>query len=684
MILYKNLRIFPTFHDSLDFSSEIRNYFYQHPPDLIAVEFPENLKFLILQGIDRLPKISVVLYYDEYLDTQLYIPITPADSLVEALRLGEEYAIPVEFIDIFIKNYQPAIVPLPDPYVLHYIPYSKFYDLLCENLQLKEKAQIFLRKYQHSQNHQENPDHSNNPIHQSNHKEPSSFEIPGEEDEKWLHSAEELDSLRNFYMASRLAELMKLNPNSTILVVVGMNHWENIRVLLEHQITDSEITAFEPEIEAQLMNVRNSDIPKLFSNIPNILFQFEIHRQQQKSEWDDLNNFSKIRQNHLIRKLLNKFDILEGIQDILSRSLDRYANEYKERISFQKLKILTQYARNLAIIDNQIIPDLFNTVLAAKSIINDDFAWIVYEECIDYPFSEDFSDLPSLHFSESGIVLNGKRFSIRRNIPVRLKSIKLPLQPKLKENYQGEWKKEWMKGRYQLVSHIPEDIFEEQYFQHIRNRSLSLLRDKYVKIHKFSSTLMDGIDFRKTIRNWPFKHEIYVREEVPIQGSVDSVVVIFDYDNETYKKYPYRMMWYAEHDHESDLGFYSTYPGVNLVGPGISRIELGGVVSFYPPRGVPNIWSRRFQKQYPFVHSTDELLLLSALLFAQKKFITYVAPSKPRQFFYQMAEKLNLSIIFLPLNRFNPVSLRALRHLHILAGKNKRNLAYKYINKRKY
>ncbi|WP_457558608.1 hypothetical protein [Candidatus Harpocratesius sp.] len=685
MIRYKNLFILPTYHDSLEFTTEIRNIFYRNPPDIIAVEFPENLKQDILTGVARLPKISVVLYFDEFLKTQLYIPITPIDSLVEAIRLGDEYGIPVEFIDIFIKNYDPPVIPLPDSYALHYISLKQFYSILNNTLGLKRKAQHYYQKKLPDKlgSKYKNKNQNQNLNNETNSDDSLQDTLKiGKDAEQWMQSSKELDEMRNLYMASRLHQIMVENLNATILVVIGLNHWEQIKILLDHKIIDLDLTAFQPEVKTTLLNIRNKDMPQLFQGIPNIIFQFEIFRHQQKMKWDDLEN------KQPPAELFQNFDVLEGIREILSKSIERYKNEYQERISIFKIQSLTKYARNLALIENQLVPDLFNLVLASKSIINDDFAWIVYEECIDYPFSEDPAEIPTLELSNKGLFLNGKYFTLRRSIPIKLKAVKLPLKPKPKEHYKGEWKDEWNKGRFQLVSHIPEDIFEEQYFHHIRDRSFEILRDTYKKTYKFSSTLMDGIDFRETIRNWPLNQTIYVKEEFPIHGSVDSVVIIFDPDNDpksnsNKEKYPYKMMWYAEHPKESDLAFYSTFPGVNLVGPGISRIELGGVTSFFPPRNVPNVWSTKFRKDYPFVQSKAEILLTSALIFAQKKFITYVSTSKPRQIFYTFAARLNLTIIFIPLNRFNPNSLHSLRNLHILAGKNKRKLAYKYINKRK-
>ncbi len=36
------------------------------------------------------------------------------------------------------------------------------------------------------------------------------------------------------------------------------------------------------------------------------------------------------------------------------------------------------------------------------------------------------------------------------------------------------------------------------------------------------------------------------------------------------------MTWLGEHSQESDMAFYSTPPGVDVVGPGISRMEHAG------------------------------------------------------------------------------------------------------------
>jgi len=675
MLKYKNLTIIPTYHSNLDFVYEVRAAFYQNPPDLICVEFPENLRNLIVAGINRFPSISLVLYYDEMLKQQLFIPITPSDSLIESFRLAQEYGIPVEFIDLFVKNYNPEFHNLPDSYVLKELSLDEFYDIVKKELKFEDLAEL---KFQKEKSEQEKKQKNNLDDEFLLESESYLKKLSGVDAQNWMHSSKEIDELRNHFMAAKLSEIMKANKDRQILVVMGLAHWEKIKYLLEHNIISEDITtSFSTSVDAKLFNILQDDLPKIMIETPNIVFQYEIFRSRQKKVIDKL-PFQEYKKIDLL-----KMDRFNSIKIMLQCAVDKYKQEYDEKISLHKLKSLFQYIRNLPLIENRITPMLFDIVLASKSIINDNFAWIVWDECKLYPYAKEDDNLDSLSFQDEGILLDGKYFKLRRTIPLKIQRIKLPLKPKPKETKKGEWRTVWDKNKWNLVSYLPEDIFEENYFQHVRTRSMNLLKDDNIKIHEFTSTLMDGIDFRETIRNWAYKKKIYVKEKRTIRGEVDSVVIIFNRD-ENNLVFKHTQMWYAEHLKESDLAFYSTFPGTNLVGPGISRIELGGVVSFYPPRNIPDIWNDEFLKNYPIAEKKADRLLIAALLFAQKPFITYVAKNKPDNIFNSMAARLRIKIIYLPLDRFNPVSLRALRNLHVLAGKKIRSYAHKYIHKRRY
>jgi hypothetical protein len=477
-------------------------------------------------------------------------------------------------------------------------------------------------------------------------------------------------------MATKLHELSEKNED--VLVVIGLEHWESIKIIMDNQDFYEDLTAFEVAAQAELFNIESEDLPNIMIEIPNIVYQWEKFRALQKESIEMQTNMNPDEFQ------LRKMNISPAITEIIFRSVRRFKEDYNEEINLHKLKSLFQYLRNLPLIEHMIVPSLFDIVLAAKSILNDEFAWIVWEECKRYPDARSDPKLESAHFSDKGVYLHGKYFFIRRHIPILVKKIKLPLKPKPHESHPGEWKKIWNQDGWNLVSHIPEDLFEENYFQHVRHRALNLMKDKFVKIHKFTSTLMDGIDFRETLRNWAFEQQVYVREERPIQGEVDAVVIIFDKDEQKPPRYPYNMMWYAEHDHESDLALYCTYPGEFLVGPGISRVEIGGVVSFFPPRGIPDVWGIGFSQKYPFIKSKADRLLLAGIIYAQKKFVVFMAKEPPSSNFISIAHKTGVDLIYIPLDHFNPISLRALRNVHMLAGKKVRAYAEKYIQKRRY
>ena len=55
---------------------------------MVAVELPETLEALYLDGIRRLPQISIVFYEDA--DQAVYNPLEPADPFIEAVRTAQE------------------------------------------------------------------------------------------------------------------------------------------------------------------------------------------------------------------------------------------------------------------------------------------------------------------------------------------------------------------------------------------------------------------------------------------------------------------------------------------------------------------------------------------------------------------------------------------------------------------
>ena len=116
-IAWKNIRLVPILHNRMEFAMEVRRQFEEFEPDHVAVEYPDTLEEKILQGVKRLPFLSVV-YYEETDGSFTYLPLEPTDGQVEAIRLALSKDIPVHFIDRDTEGYPLDFSPMPDPYAI--------------------------------------------------------------------------------------------------------------------------------------------------------------------------------------------------------------------------------------------------------------------------------------------------------------------------------------------------------------------------------------------------------------------------------------------------------------------------------------------------------------------------------------------------------------------------------------
>ncbi|MDY7037175.1 MAG: hypothetical protein SV375_13550, partial [Thermodesulfobacteriota bacterium] len=117
IIQWKNVLFVPIIHNRMEFALEVRRHFENFRPDQVALEYPFTLKEKILQGIKRLPLLSVV-HYEENDGMFVYLLLEPTDGQVEAIRLALANDIPIDFIDRDTEGYLFDRSPMPDPYAL--------------------------------------------------------------------------------------------------------------------------------------------------------------------------------------------------------------------------------------------------------------------------------------------------------------------------------------------------------------------------------------------------------------------------------------------------------------------------------------------------------------------------------------------------------------------------------------
>lgn len=348
----------------------------------------------------------------------------------------------------------------------------------------------------------------------------------------------------------------------------------------------------------------------------------------------------------------------------------RQASEEQAGITDHQVRVLLQYARNLALLAGSLAPDFFDLLLAARGAVDDNFAWWFFQEATDWPGQEHSPDLPVKRVNLADLRRQTRTFHFhRRQRSELLTRIRRPL---LREVYPGEWSEN--AGSYQC-SHPPEDVVIEGYAAFLRQRTLGILAAEHSRVEPFTTSILDGIDLRETIRNRPHDGRLYVRENRPVKGKVGSVILIFDQDPDG-AAYPFQMTWQGEHDQESDMAFYATPPGVHMIGPGISRCEYGGLLMTWPPHRMFGVWEEPSFQAFPARH---ERLLLAGILYSEERMVTYIAEKPPRPLLRSLAERYGRKVVYLPLGQLSPVTLRRIRRFHILHGRHVRSYATEFI-----
>jgi hypothetical protein len=354
----------------------------------------------------------------------------------------------------------------------------------------------------------------------------------------------------------------------------------------------------------------------------------------------------------------------------------RYRDTTGERLQPWQRRAFGRYARNLAFSSGMLLADLHDLTVAARGVADDNLGYELWELGSAFPGQVEAAEIPTARISGESIWEGMRRILLRR----RLHRPKLRMKPRglkgrKKEARPGEWL-EGFDGKG-LCSYPPEDILVEGYGTYLKKKGKSILSEERSRVEPFTTSLLDGVDVRETIRNWhlsPGRPQLYVRELGKVSGEVGSVVVVFDEDRE--ERFPYRMTWLGEHDQESDMAFYATDPVAAVVGPGIMRAEYGGFMLSFPPRRMTDVWSDR---DYALALSKAETLLLAALDYSLEKMVVYVAARPPRSFLKTVADRWGRRVLYIPIGQLSPVTLKKLRVVHILDGHDKREVAKDYV-----
>lgn len=456
---------------------------------------------------------------------------------------------------------------------------------------------------------------------------------------------------RIFHMAEELRRLTA--RHAKILAVCSLAHWPWLREAYRACKTPPpEDPYFAPVVSYP---VREKSLVFVLGELPFITYLFEKSRQELLPD----ENLS-----------------LDGVKELLLQSREEWVRRFEPLHNWatpQRLQIVLQYVRNLTLLESRMTPDLYTLATAAKQIIGDPYAISLVETAKQYPYQHIIEreaaafgvDKVSLPSGGSGVAKNrlvGTPMEWR-NLP-----LKRPPEKKKEQKYRQLW------NPYGICSWPPEDRRIESFNTHARDAARAIVGEGLARCEKFTASLKDGLDIRETIRNW-YTGDLYVKEIPPSRGSIEVVIFLFDSPADL-DKYPLRTTWYAEHEEESTLSFFSTPIGEKFVGPGVSQCLYGGCAFIFPPRPIPEIWNDPRFAQY---RSLEERLIAGSTFHSREKNVAVVSPCPLKASWRAIARRFRKKLVYIPLSRFSGQIVDRLRIFHILNGKKVRSYAAKYI-----
>ena len=235
---------------------------------------------------------------------------------------------------------------------------------------------------------------------------------------------------------------------------------------------------------------------------------------------------------------------------------------------------LMKFLRNYSLLQNQLMPDLFQIITAAKGCVDHNYAYEVWQLATDYPFLKNIDALPSLDSHHRPSVGRSKKIHFH----MKSKHIKSTFFPRRTDKSKRQTRL-YPPALSQSV-HSPEDVIIEKFGEFLKKKGSQILREEGARTIPFSTSLEDGVDTRETVRHWSEK-KLYVKTTGKPTGGVGSVVIIFDEDAPEeesgpgrQEKYPWETTWLENTFRSPIWPFMRHLRGIRLWAPGSANVSM--------------------------------------------------------------------------------------------------------------
>ena len=646
------VRIMPVLHERVDLAPVVRRVCEELQPAAVAVELPTTLSEAVSKAVARLPKISAVVSEEPGEEALVWV-VTPGDPLVEGMRWAVENEREVLLVDPDIRYQHRRHDVLPDPHSMHELGAATYIGLIRR--------------------------------------------LAGEAPH------DDRDTLRERGMAFHLKTALE-RIDGVILCLVGAAHADRVAEFLTGPTAPP--LAKQRRSQVHLRHLHPESLTAVLPDPPLAHAVFELLRAPVLPPEPEFTatvaprldlphgvltvvTGGRVEDRPDRVRAVAAFAAHRGSREIAagSRAPDRaaltrvvwqvgaasYTQQTQTDIAPWQRRLFFDFIRRYAKIQGHLTPGLYEWVVGGRGVGDDNLAWEIFDVARCYPWQEESAEIETARIDGELLDLGTRSVRFRRRfMRVKQRPVAVPVRRRPTPDDPGEWLRAFTGDS--ICSYPPEDVVVEDWGHHLKQKAVSILSAESSHSEPFTTSMLDGIDLRETLLRL---HEgrIWVRERGREAGSVGSVVIIFD-DDHSGGDFPYLMSWLGEHEQESDMALYATDPLQQVVGPGIMRATYGGFMLTYPPGRLYDVWR---DPDYGLARSKSDVLVMAAVDYSVDKLVVHVGAHPPSSPLRDYAAARTKRIVHIPLGSLSPISLQKVRVVHILAGRDKRELAKDYI-----
>jgi len=627
------LTLIPVVHGSGAYASALRKELLSTPFDALAVPLPASFASDVIRGVGRLPALSAVVRlsaqqarFDEMDDSHettslrgTYVPIDPCQAVIAAIRFALGERKPIVWIDSEsdqIENHSPVFA---DCYAIRHTTLERFCAAMLPAIP------------------------------------PPDAGLGGG------NLLERIDTMAERILAMR-------STYRSLVALCPLETWPWLREAIQKKIQrndpkpDQRVDSQEEFYSTDLYAIDPRSYLFALGELPFITGLVELARR-------DFQDDDQV--------------VAEGLKELFVTARSSYRQELGNRARSITPLLISQclkYVRNQTLLERRMTPSFYTLAKSAQQMMGDTYTMHLVNSAIEYPLDDPLADgTDGLEVMRLGIGVGDLPGWGRANLISRLPGPpmqwhSLELKRRVEKKDQRRWESRW--NPYMQCSWPEEDTQIESFRNRVAERARQILGADLARIEKFTSSIMDGLDLRETLRHW-YDGSLYVKVNPPSIGQVNVTVMIFDPEPDP-REYSWRTTWFSEHPEESTLAFFATPFHKQLIGPGIAMATYGGSMFIYPPRPIADIWK---DPELDFADTLEQRLVAAACMHSESKHVALLSPTPPGFALKKIAKRYSRKLVHVPLSHFSDSTLQQLRIFHVLNGRHVRSYAADFIRK---